>query len=31
MESASRREGKSFADLPRQRMEELWDQAKEHR
>lgn len=31
MESASRREGKSFADLPRPRMEELWDQSKEHR
>jgi len=31
MESASLREGKSFADLPRDRMEELWNESKEHR
>jgi tetrapyrrole methylase family protein/MazG family protein len=31
MESASLREGKSFADLPRYRMEELWNESKEHR
>ena len=29
MESASLREGKSFADLPRDRMEELWNESKE--
>ncbi|HXA79416.1 MAG TPA: nucleoside triphosphate pyrophosphohydrolase [Candidatus Acidoferrales bacterium] len=28
MESAAVREGKRFADLPRERMEELWNQAK---
>jgi MazG family protein len=28
MESAAAREGKRFADLPRERMEELWNQAK---
>ena len=28
MEAAARREGKRFADLPRPRMEELWDEAK---
>jgi MazG family protein len=28
MESASAREGRRFADLPRARMEELWDQSK---
>jgi len=30
MESTSLREGKSFADLPRDRMEELWNESKEH-
>jgi MazG family protein len=29
MESAARREGKSFADLPRARMEELWNDSKQ--
>jgi len=28
MESSAAREGKHFADLPRERMEELWDEAK---
>jgi MazG family protein len=28
MEEAARREGRKFADLPRARMEELWDQSK---
>jgi tetrapyrrole methylase family protein / MazG family protein len=28
MESAAAREGRSFADLPRERMEQLWNQAK---
>jgi len=28
MESAAAREGRRFADLPRERMEELWDQSK---
>jgi MazG family protein len=31
MESAAAKEGKRFADLPRLRMEELWDQAKRSR
>jgi MazG family protein len=30
MESAAAREGRRFADLPRARMEELWDQSKTH-
>ncbi len=30
MESASSIEGKSFADLPRDRMEEFWNESKEH-
>jgi MazG family protein len=30
MESASVKEGKTFADLPRNRMEELWNESKEH-
>ncbi|MBZ5501564.1 MAG: nucleoside triphosphate pyrophosphohydrolase [Acidobacteriia bacterium] len=30
MESAAAREGRSLADLPRARMEELWNQAKAH-
>jgi uncharacterized protein YabN with tetrapyrrole methylase and pyrophosphatase domain len=28
MESATRREAKRFADIPRARMEELWNEAK---
>jgi hypothetical protein len=31
MESAAAKEGKQFADLPRVRMEELWDKAKRGR
>ncbi|MGA8366115.1 MAG: nucleoside triphosphate pyrophosphohydrolase [Candidatus Acidiferrales bacterium] len=30
MESAAAREGRRFADLPRERMEELWNQSKAH-
>jgi MazG family protein len=31
MESASQREGKHFAELPRAQMEELWNKSKQHR
>ena len=30
MEAAAAREGNRFVDLPRERMEELWDQSKKH-